>query len=631
MDGISFDPSDGKRPAITDLHIIQFPDILLPSPVPEETPSVARLYIASSGLWRIVLRALSNQDTVAESSIKKLESAYSYYALWADGYDIRSGKFEQDIHKSQRAGDQSIRLLQSICKTLSQSPFDTIWSKVENSADSMVSLGLAPTVNIGDNVADVAPKAAKVSLAAERLTALIQCDYEGDDSSDDDDVSTEMPRGSEDLEQIADDLHVDTQCLMELGDRFQDKVKNPIVRAAMTKYADYNAWTPSDHFTKRILLQYPKCDAALAERLGEASWLRLSRLKSLKPLDGALVSDTHDESQASDGLYLCEACGENVQITYMMQCRRSAKSHLLEHMEEVALKVFQFKELRRFDNTAALHKLHEFYRQIHQLFPEDKSGHLEETPVAISADMPPILKLPDDILDTATAIPRLPDATPPDKSPTRRNASKLKDPTSRPDDKPKLKGGCNMCKQRRILCDEKCPGYPPPSQSISQNIFKSHPPRRQSSQPKPLLLDSLSFDIDELTDPQTGQELQKGSNPSASMSSGFQYANKFPKHPHGTRAGSPPAKTQIIQEILDHESEASEYPTEIPAPLMDEPTKEQTDNLGIDENFQRIRQTAPSGEGPKRTEEEILTHAQMVEGSTDRKIDNLALPDLTPW
>lgn len=126
MEETPFDPSDGNRSPTADSRVEQWQENLHPSLIPEETSSVARLYTASSGLWRILLRAVSTQDAVADSSIKKLESAYSYYVLWADGYGIRSGEFQQKIHKSQRAGDQSIRLLQSICKTLSQSSFKTI-------------------------------------------------------------------------------------------------------------------------------------------------------------------------------------------------------------------------------------------------------------------------------------------------------------------------------------------------------------------------------------------------------------------------------------------------------------------------------------------------------------------------
>ncbi|KAK6821204.1 hypothetical protein PG987_015604 [Apiospora arundinis] len=575
MEETPFDPSDGNRSPTADSRVEQWQENLHPSLIPEETSSVARLYTASSRLWRILLRAVSTQDAVADSSIKKLESAYSYYVLWADGYGIRSGEFQQKIHKSQRAGDQSIRLLQSICKTLSQR--------------------LAPVVNIGRDIADVASISTKVSLAAERLTVLIQSDYDSNDSSDDDDGSTELSRGSDSLDHIVDDLRTDTQCLMELGDRFEDQVKNPIISEATADPDTYEAWTPSVQFKERVLHSYPNCEPNLAGRLGEALWLRLSRLKNPKPQrmsfeadhDGevetsveptqtssnpptdvrksvpsvmmSLLQDsalgtsipaalTTDSAPGKAGVdraepviltlpelakkgepFLCRACGNNVQANCAEQwrehlfsdiepyvcpeyrclaplfatipewehhiaqmhpsttiweefrCRicgqetsasRSAKVHLLEHMEDLAIKGFPYGDLEKPADTESIHTID--YREIaSQRSPsmakpstqnyEGSSNDIEIQPDRISGDI------------SFSRTDSKEEDTAPQQGSTK---------------KPKLKSACAHCKQRRIRCDKKrpsctqcvtanteCPGYLSRSKTLFEIMSGLKEPR----------------------------------------------------------------------------------------------------------------------------------------------------------
>ncbi|KAK8000624.1 Aspercryptin biosynthesis cluster-specific transcription regulator atnN [Apiospora arundinis] len=563
MDETPFDPSDGNRSPTADSRVEQWQENIHPSLIPEETSSVARLYTASSGLWCILLRALSTQDAVADSSIKKLESAYSYYVLWADGYGIRSGKFEQEIHKSQRAGDQSIRLLQSICKTLSQR--------------------LASIVNIGGNVTDVAPISAKVSLAAERLTVLVQGDYDSDDSSDDEDGFTELPLDSDSLEKVVDDLRMDTQCLMELGDRFEDQVKNPIISEATGDPETYEPWTPSVHFKERVLHSYPTCEPNLAERLGEAVWLRLSRLKNPKPQYMSFEADHDGDVEASDEApqassnsptdvrkptpsvmmslfqdsalgtsipatlttdgargtagaerdkpsifmlpelarkgepFPCRACGKKVQVTSGEQwgehllsdiepyvcpescclaplfatirewehhiarmhpsttiweefrCRicgqetsanRSAKVHLLEHMEDLAIKGFPYGDLEKSADTESIHTIN--YCEI----PFQRSPSMAKPSTQNYKGSPNDIEfLPDRIIDDISFF---------------RTYSKEEDtaPQQGSTNRRKLKGMCARCKRRRMRCDKKrpsctqcvtadieCPGYPSRSKS----------------------------------------------------------------------------------------------------------------------------------------------------------------------
>lgn len=88
--------------------------------VSEEVISIAKVFSDCSDLWGVVNRNLAQQHGLQKITIRKLESAHSYIRLWADGYGVASGQFEEKLKNSQRAGDLTIRLLQSICRTLTK-------------------------------------------------------------------------------------------------------------------------------------------------------------------------------------------------------------------------------------------------------------------------------------------------------------------------------------------------------------------------------------------------------------------------------------------------------------------------------------------------------------------------------
>jgi hypothetical protein len=95
---------------------------ILPNQSSEEVISIAKVFSDCSDLWGAVTRILAApQHGIRKNTIRKLESAHSYIRLWADGYGVLSGQFEERLKNSQRAGDLTIRLLQSICRTLTQS------------------------------------------------------------------------------------------------------------------------------------------------------------------------------------------------------------------------------------------------------------------------------------------------------------------------------------------------------------------------------------------------------------------------------------------------------------------------------------------------------------------------------
>lgn len=103
-----------------DPQIHEWQKAILPNTSTEESIGIAKAFSDCSDLWGLITRILTRQQWVPKSTIRKLKSAHSYIRLWADGYEVPSGQFEKRLKNSQRAGDLTIRLLQNICRTLTQ-------------------------------------------------------------------------------------------------------------------------------------------------------------------------------------------------------------------------------------------------------------------------------------------------------------------------------------------------------------------------------------------------------------------------------------------------------------------------------------------------------------------------------
>lgn len=126
--------------------------------------------------------------------------------------------------------------------------------------------------------------AADLALSSERLAVLVQGDNDSDVSEDGESVvSSGATSQGKLLDDIADDLRNDTQCLLDLGARFEEQVMNPIVSEAAAKALKSSDAELYDTFIERIMHLYPQCESYLAERLGKARWLRFLRMVKSKP------------------------------------------------------------------------------------------------------------------------------------------------------------------------------------------------------------------------------------------------------------------------------------------------------------------------------------------------------------
>jgi hypothetical protein len=139
--------------------------------------------------------------------------------------------------------------------------------------------------------------AADLTLSSERLAVLVQGDNDSDASEDDEPA---IPLGFVShtlLGDIADDLSNDTQCLLDLGARFEEQVMNPIASEAAANPLNSFDSGLSDTFIERIIRLYPRCESNLAGRIGKANCLRFLRMAESKPRtsEGRVIQDRDTE------------------------------------------------------------------------------------------------------------------------------------------------------------------------------------------------------------------------------------------------------------------------------------------------------------------------------------------------
>jgi hypothetical protein len=154
-------------------------------------------------------------------------------------------------------------------------------------------------------------KAARARDVLEATTFAIH-DADGRDADNSDsgsDGSSLSEQGS--VEDTIEDLKTDIQCLVDLGPRYKEPIRDRAVAEKAALPAAVASWDPAEYLTSRICHRYPDADAELARSLGRANWNRFQRLRAakeqnlreeaqqktepdLKPPSTALASDFRD-------------------------------------------------------------------------------------------------------------------------------------------------------------------------------------------------------------------------------------------------------------------------------------------------------------------------------------------------
>ncbi|KAI1641469.1 hypothetical protein F4809DRAFT_636755 [Biscogniauxia mediterranea] len=232
--------------------ILKWQQAVSPERDVDEPPLVAHLYQACEDLYSGILTKLSSDYSIDRSVLLSLQRSHSYLVLWADGYGVSDGVLDTSLDKSRRARHSTLRLLSS----------------------------LLPVITL-DQQAQLDAKAAAVVHAADKLKYLTQKDAAGDSDSDTS-SDTSSVSGAADLDDIAEDLKTDSECLLDLGSRFDEKTVGATATEEAVDPTVLRNWDPSRNFVDRICWRYPQCDNELAERLGKANWARVLEYQKTK-------------------------------------------------------------------------------------------------------------------------------------------------------------------------------------------------------------------------------------------------------------------------------------------------------------------------------------------------------------
>ncbi|KAK8105636.1 hypothetical protein PG999_008995 [Apiospora kogelbergensis] len=258
----------------------------------DDPPLIAQLYAACSEFFGAIIIVLSGDETIDKSVLITLQRSQSYMVLWADGY----GRLTNTHQKYAFCFLGSIMILK------------------------LMLAGLALHAPQGQRIS-LSTNIIRIGLVADKVKFLIENDDTGDTDSDASSDTSSLA-GATDLGEIAEDLLTDTQCLMDLGSRFQEEHVGPVNVESAASVAQLGTWEPSMNFVDRVRWRYPRCEAALAERLGKANWARVlrhretvsesSRLELAMVPSTTYVPDKPAPSQVASTTFRDSALGSSV-------------------------------------------------------------------------------------------------------------------------------------------------------------------------------------------------------------------------------------------------------------------------------------------------------------------------------
>jgi hypothetical protein len=253
----------------------------------EDRSVAARLCDGILDVFQEVIRKLlqaHHAEAVPKPIRISLERARGLIALWSDGYGIQDGRLDDVLAQSSSIRRSTLKILSSIASTLLNR--------------------LIPLAQISSDKLDVLT----VQLAATNAESAYKSDC-SDTSSDG--FSDAGPDDS--IAEVAEDLKTDAQCLMELDPLFRD----PVLDLALHKQKhvqDLKAidWAPEKAYCDKVQQRFPKAEALLVERLGQANWARYLRCQEMRdspievgaqPLQASAADKGDDGTVAANSRY----------------------------------------------------------------------------------------------------------------------------------------------------------------------------------------------------------------------------------------------------------------------------------------------------------------------------------------
>jgi hypothetical protein len=123
--------------------------------------------------------------------------------------------------------------------------------------------------------------------AAFAIHSTDRTESDSDDSDSESDSSSNYE--SHALEDIIEDLKTDIQCLVDLGPRYKEPIRDRTVKEKAAIPPQGATWDQAEYLTARIHHRYPNADGVLAQILGQANWERAQRLYAAKEKNARIV------------------------------------------------------------------------------------------------------------------------------------------------------------------------------------------------------------------------------------------------------------------------------------------------------------------------------------------------------
>lgn len=217
---------------------------------PDDRSIAARLCADIIVLFKGIIR---NMDGPQEIRIRFERSCHSMILWNEDG--MSEGKLDGILATSTIVRRPTLTFVTSIGRTLTER--------------------LLPLVN-------PSPKLTKSSQRVQTLTeeASYVLHDDAEERSDDPSSDESSIFEADDLEEIAEDLKTDIQCLMDLGPLFKcpvldvEQEREPAAGGKMS-----TTWSPHKNYCDRISQRFPKAHGDLVLRLGKANWDRFLRCR----------------------------------------------------------------------------------------------------------------------------------------------------------------------------------------------------------------------------------------------------------------------------------------------------------------------------------------------------------------
>jgi hypothetical protein len=123
-----------------------------------------------------------------------------------------------------------------------------------------------------------------------------------EDSDSDSESDSSSASGEYRIEDTIEDLKTDIQCLVDLGPRFKEPIRDRALIEEVALPSQAAIWDPAEYLASRIRHRYPNSDAGFAGILGQTNWDRAQELYALKEANTRKVQRPAAKPELEPGL-----------------------------------------------------------------------------------------------------------------------------------------------------------------------------------------------------------------------------------------------------------------------------------------------------------------------------------------